>query len=102
MTEILKERGFFWWFNEPYRPANSKETSVPALLTIADDGQISLETDGALCSSDECSNWGKDRTFTESNRIAGWLASSGKYVLLAGLERTDFSFADESPQQQKF
>jgi hypothetical protein len=98
----LKERGFFWWFNDPKRPANSKETSVPALLTIADDGQISLETDGALCLADECTDWGKDRAFPESIRIAGWLASSGKYVLLEGLERTDFSFSHESPQQQKF
>jgi hypothetical protein len=102
MAEMLKERGFFWWFNDPARPANSKETSIPAFLTITDGGQISLETDGTLCSADECSDWGKDRALPEARRVAGWLASSGKYVLLDGLERTDFSFSHESPQQQKF
>jgi len=102
MAEILKERGFFWWFNEPKLPTNSKETSVPALLTITDDGQITLEADGSLCLKDEYQDWSKPRTFPEMRRIAGRLTSSGKYVLLEGLERTDFSFPDESPQQQRF
>jgi len=30
------------------------------------------------------------------------LASGGDHVLLEGLKRTDFSFSDESPQQQRF
>ncbi len=102
MVEIVKERGFFWWFNEPNLPANSEGTSVPALLTITDDGQITLDADGALCLNDEYQDWFKPRTFPESRRIAGRLASSGKYVLLEGLERTDISFPDESPQQQQF
>jgi len=82
MAEILKERGFFWWFNEPKLPTNSKETSVPALLTITDDGQITLEADGSLCLKDEYQDWSKPRTFPEMRRIAGRLTSSGKYVLL--------------------
>jgi hypothetical protein len=102
MTEILRERGFFWWFNEPNLSANSKETSVPALLTVTDDGQITLETDGALCSVDEHRDWSKPGTFPESKRIAGRLASRGEHVLLEGLERTDFSFIHELPQQQEF
>lgn len=102
MAEILRERGFFWWFNDPDRPANSEEASIPGLLTITDDGQVSLETEGALCLAGECSDWTRPRTFPESKRIAGWLASSSKYVLLEKLERVDFSFADRSPQQQKF
>src|SRR6185437_4110948 len=102
MADVLKERGFFWWFNEPGRPSSSKETSIPALLTVADDGQITLETDGALCFDDEHADWFKPRVFPSSERIVGLLASNGKYVLLEGLERTDFSFRDESLQQQKF
>jgi hypothetical protein len=102
MVEILKERGLFWWFNEPSRRANSKDTSISGLLAITDGGEISLETDVALCLADEHCGWGKDRSFPQSRRIAGWLATSGKYVLLEELERTDFSFSDESPQQQKF
>jgi hypothetical protein len=27
VAETLKERGFFWWFNEPNLPARSQETS---------------------------------------------------------------------------
>ena len=102
MAEILRDRGFFWWFNEPDFPANSKETSVPALLTIAEDGQITLDADGSLCLKDEYQNWAKPRTLPESRRIAGRLASNGEYVLLEGLERTDYSLSDESPQQQQF
>jgi hypothetical protein len=102
MVEILKERGFFWWFNDPGHRANSKDASIPGSLAITGDGEISLETDGALCLADELNDWGKDRTFPPSRRIAGWLAPSGKYVLLEGLELTDFSFSDELPQQQKF
>jgi hypothetical protein len=102
MVEIVKERGFFWWFNEPNLPANSEGSSIPALLTITDDGQITLEAEGALCLKDEYQGWFEPRTLPESRRIAGRLASSGKYVLLERLERTDFSFPDESPQQQHF
>jgi hypothetical protein len=102
MAEILKERGFFWWFNELRLPTNSEETSVPALLTITDDGQITLEADGSLCLKNEYHDWSKPRTFPESRRIAGRLATCGNYVLLEGLARTDLSFSDESPQQQRF
>jgi len=51
---------------------------------------------------DEHQDWSKPRIFPESKRIAGRLASRGEYVLLEGLERTDFSFTDELPQQQEF
>lgn len=99
---MLRERGFFWWFNESNLPAHSKETSVPSLLTITDDGQITLEADGSLCLKDEYKDWSKPRTFPPSRRIAGWLASKGEYVLLEDIERTDLAFSDESPQQQRF
>jgi HEPN superfamily Apea-like protein/ApeA-like protein len=102
MAEMLKERGVFWWFNEPNLPARSKETSVAGLLTITDEGQITLEADGSLCLKDECRDWAKPRTLPQSRRIAGLLASSSDYVLLQGLERTDFSLGDELPQQQRF
>jgi len=100
MANILEQRGFFWWFNEPDLPAHSKETSVPALLTITDEGQITLDVDGSLCGNDEYHDWTKPRALPSSRRIVGQLASAGEYVLLEGLERTDFSLSDESPQQQ--
>lgn len=102
MAEIIKERGYFWWFNEPSRSANSKSNSVPGLLTISNDGQIALETDSALCLVDEYRDWSKPRCFPKSKRVAGYLAASGKYVLIEGLERTDLSFSDETPQRQEF
>src|SRR5260370_38117714 len=92
MANILEQRGFFWWLNEPDLPAHSKETSVPALLTITDDGQIALDVDGSLCRKDECREWTKPRTFPASRRIAGQLALPVEYVLIEGLRRTDLSF----------
>lgn len=105
MAETLKERGFFWWFNEPNLPAKSLETSIPGLLTITNDGQIRLETDGPLCGKDEYQNWSELQFLPESRRISGLLASSDRndrFVLLEGLLRTDRSFPHESPQQQEF
>lgn len=102
MANTLEERGFFWWVNEPDRPAHSQETSVPGLLTITDEGQITLNVDGALCGKDEYSNWTEPRTFPDSRLIAGKLASPGEYVLLEGLERVDLSVSDESSQRQEF
>ncbi len=105
MAETLKERGFFWWFNEPDLLARSQDTAIPGLLTITNDGQITLKTDGSLCLKGEYENWSESRTLPESRRISGLLASSDKsdrYVLLERLERTDLSFSNESPQQQEF
>jgi hypothetical protein len=102
MANVLEERGLFWWFNEPDRQSHSKETSLPGLLTITDEGQITLHVDGALCGKDEYRNWTEPRTFPASRSISGQLASPGEYILLEGLERTDFSVSDESPQQQEF
>ena len=105
MAETLKERGFFWWFNEPNLPARSLETSIPGLLTIMDDGRITLQADGSLCLKDEYQSSSEDRWLPESRRVAGVLASSERhdsFVLLEGLLRTDWSFPHESPQQQEF
>lgn len=102
MANILEERGFFWWFNEPDRTAHSRETSLPGLLAVTDEGQITLDVDGALCGKDEYRCWTEPRTFPASRRIAGQLASPGEYVLFEGLERIDFSVSDESSQRQEF
>src|SRR5229473_6445975 len=61
MANILEQRGFFWWFNEPHLPAHSKETSIPGLLTVTDDGQSTLKTDGPLCGNGERADWLKPR-----------------------------------------
>jgi len=61
MANTLEQRGFFWWFNEPHLPALSKETSIPGLLTVTDDGQSTLKTDGPLCGNGERADWLKPR-----------------------------------------
>ncbi len=102
MAKILEQRGFFWWFDQPDVPVHSKETSAPALLTISDEGQITLDVDGSLCGNDEYRDWTKPRPLPTSRRIVGQLVSPGGYVFLEGLERTDLALSDESPQQQTF
>ena len=100
MANAIEQRGFFWWFNEPTRQANSKQNSVPGLLTVTQTGKVTLDLDGALAEDGEHADWSKPRSFGRS-RIVGLLDTPGDYVLLEGLERTDFSIAgDDSPKKQ--
>jgi hypothetical protein len=102
LANAIEQRGFFWWFNEPARPANSKQSSVPGLLTVTQTGQVTLDLDGALAEDGEHADWSKPRSFGRS-RIVGLLDTPGDYALLEGLERTDFSIAgDDSPKKQSF
>lgn len=100
MANAIEQRGFFWWFNEPARHANSKQNSVPGLLTVTQTGKVTLDLDGALAEDGEHADWSKPRSFGRS-RIVGLLDTPGDYVLLEGLERTDFSIpGDDSPKKQ--
>jgi hypothetical protein len=96
----LQERGFFWWFEEHGMVASSKPPSVPGLLTISDEGSISLETEGALCEEKVRPDWREP--WIVSGRVTGQLASSSKWILLDELERTDFPVPPDSPQKQSF
>jgi ApeA N-terminal domain 1 len=102
MSQTLKERGFFWWLNEPTLPAHSQQTAVPAQLTISSDGQIALEVEGSLCRNDEYRDWFEPRILPSSRRLVGELLESHEYVLLEGLERTDLGLLAELPQRQSF
>jgi hypothetical protein len=60
---IIEERGIFWWHNDPI-PENciAPESSVPGVLRISKNGDVSLELDGHLPSDtgewsilDDCS-----------------------------------------------
>ena len=102
MANAIEQRGFFWWFNEPTRQANSKQSSVPGLLTVTQTGQVTFDVDGALAEDGEHADWSRPRSFG-SSRIVGLLDTPGDYVLLEGVERTDFSLAGEdSPKKQSF
>ena len=71
------------------------------MLIVTQTGQTSLELDGGLAEDQEHAVWSQPRSFGGS-RIVGLLDTSGDYVLLEGLERTDFSLADGSPKKQSF
>ena len=101
LANAIEQRGFFWWFIEPTRPANSKQNSVPGMLTVTQTGQTTLALDGGLAEDQEHADWSKPRSFG-SSRIVGLLDTPGDYVLLEGLERTDFSVGDEGPKKQSF
>ena len=101
MANAIEQRGFFWWFSEPTRPANSKQTSVPGMLAVTQTGQTTLTLDGGLAEDQEHADWSKPRSFG-SSRIVGLLDMPGDYILLEGLERTDFSVGDEGPKKQSF
>jgi hypothetical protein len=96
----LQERGFFWWFDQPDLPANSKQTSIPGQLTITDEGKITLEVEGAFTLHDVRPDW--RQAWLIPGRVIGQLAPSGDYVLLEELERTDSSLPGDSPQRQNF
>ncbi len=102
MTSAIEQRGFFWWFNDPFHPAQSKATSVPGLLTVTADGRTTLDVDGVLAADDEHSDWSKPRIFGSGARIAGILDTPGDHILLEGVERTDFSISQEAPRKQSF
>lgn len=102
LANTIEQRGFFWWFNEPTRSPNSKQTSVPGLLIVTQNGHTTLDVDGALAADGEHTDWSKPRLFG-SSRIVGLLDTPGDYVLLEGLERTDFSIpSDDTPVKQTF
>lgn len=42
LENAIEQQGFFWWFNEPTRPASSKQNSVPGMLTVTQTGLTTL------------------------------------------------------------
>jgi ApeA N-terminal domain 1 len=93
LATVIKQRGFFWWLNEPRGGTNSKETSVPGLLTISEEGHIKLDLDGILWHKDPSKvHWGP-QIVEHGKFITGRLNEhgDGNYcVLLHKLLRTNF------------
>ena len=104
MANVVEQRGFFWWINEPNGQTNSKETSVPGLLTISEEGHIELNLDGALWYAEppEPVRWGVPRLLPHNKWITGRLGAYGDHVLLCGLERNDYPVLDEIPNPQSY
>lgn len=105
MANALKSRGVFWWFQAEHDNTASLETSVPGALTISEEGNITLELDGPLWyeNPDISLRWDVSRSLPYENKIAGRLnVSREANVLLFDLVRTDYSWPDETPQQQSY
>lgn len=106
MANVVQQRGFFWWLNQPNAKTNSEESSVPGLLTISEEGLVKLCLDGALwlAGPPVPLRWGEPRPLARGTWITGRLGSGADedFVLLDGLERTDFSIADETIRPQSY
>ena len=102
MANVIEARGQFWWFGEQGR-TSSLEQSVHGLLTISDEGHISLQLEGPLWLENPNTSWGWDasRWLPANKRIIGRLGKFGDegHVLLHELFRTDFSLANEPARQ---
>jgi hypothetical protein len=86
----------------PELSANSRETSIPGLLTITDQGVITLAMEGSLSAPGDGTDWSIPQ-LPESRRIGGYLASpSNDYVLLEGIERLDFFIPGDFSEKQEF
>lgn len=102
MANVIESRGQFWWFGEEGE-TSSLEHSVHGLLTISDEGHISVQLEGPLWLENPKTSWGWDasRWLPANKRIVGRLGKFGDegHVLLHELFRTDFSLADEPARQ---
>jgi hypothetical protein len=102
MANAVEARGQFWWFGEEGQ-TSSLEQSVHGLLTISDEGHISLQLEGPLWLQDPSTSWAWDasRWLQPDKRIVGRLGKFGDqgYVLLHELFRTDFALGDEPARQ---
>jgi hypothetical protein len=102
LANAIEERGQFWWFGEEGQ-TSSLEHSMHGLLTISEEGQITLQLEGPLWFEEPNVSWDWDasRWLASEKRIIGRLGKLGDvgYVLLHELVRTDFSLADEHARQ---
>lgn len=102
MANAIEERGQFWWFEETGQ-TSSLEQAVHGLLTISEEGLITLQLEGPLYleNSDVSWEWDASRWLPNDKRILGRLGKSGDagWILLQGLYRTDFSFIGEPARQ---
>jgi ApeA N-terminal domain 1 len=91
---VIQERGFFWWFNAPEGGTNAPQSAVPGMLTVSEEGRISLDLDGALWYAEkEVMHWGQPQSLPRKKFITGRLPQQEgekRYVLLKDLLRTSF------------
>jgi ApeA N-terminal domain 1 len=83
---VLEERGFFWWSDEQL-PENqfAPDGSIPGLLTIDDDGRITLELDSYFPNEHGPFGVLTDQGVVLKRNLAGILKTSNDRVLLIGV-----------------
>lgn len=91
MSNVIEDRGFFWWWDFDAKSENSSNSPVSGLLTIDDKGQIKLRLDHEL-PGDGLPRplMDKARPFPQASMIAGELSKSGEFVLLDSLRLTSW------------
>ena len=84
---ILQERGRFWWNDQTIPNGRfAPDASVPGLLTIENDGEITLETDGMMNFAGQaiCGIM-QEGDRVQNKCIQGILRATDQHVLLIGI-----------------
>jgi hypothetical protein len=83
---VLEERGLFWWSDEPVPDGHfAPNGSIAGLLTISDDGRISLELDGYFPNEHGPFGALMGGGAPLKRNICGVLKTTGRRVLLIGM-----------------
>lgn len=87
MSDIVNERGWFWWANRKVGPrSNIADDHVGGTLRVDNDGNITLELDGIL-SDNSGFIFLSDGSIPENAIIRGYLKNN-KYIAIHGLYRS--------------
>jgi hypothetical protein len=87
---ILRERGLFWWANQPVPPTQfAPDASVGGELRITMEGVITIDLDGFLTPGTHPFSLldQSDDPSLKTRKIQGLLRQSSKWVLLSDLSR---------------
>jgi len=84
-NNTIKDDGYFWWRDEPIPEGSfAPESAVAGVLTITNDGKISLELHGVLTSETELiPRFLSNESGSDCPDILGRLKSTSEYVLLS-------------------
>ncbi len=100
---ILEERGRFWWSDEPVPNGQfAPDESITGLLTIDEDGYISLELDGYFPNEHGPFGVLTAQGVTFKKNICGVLKTSSRRILLIGVIGSGGQARTTSMSYQRF
>jgi hypothetical protein len=100
---ILEERGLFWWSDHPLAENElAPDGSIAGLLTIDDNGRISLELDSYFPSKQGPFGVLTDHGAVLTRGIAGLLKTSNSRVLLIGVMQNGGQVRTAGISHQRF